>query len=465
MERKAVSLFSMCCMCIGSIIGGGVFGSLCVAVQYAGIGILLACVIAFVFSIISSLPGMLPSTVTPAASGYYTVLCKIISPYLGPMEFTSLLTLVVLNVSLASTFSVYLAVLVPVNTRLASCVVILVASLVAYIGFTFGSKVQNVMTMILLAAVIMFVLMGLRHVDLSAVSQIGIPSSPSAANGLTGIFAATGLMMNCMDGGDSAMILAEKMKNPRRDVLLTFLISTSFVAVIYFFMSLVVVGTAPEAANLAEAAGTFMGPAALTVFVIGGALMAILTTLNCITLSGAVRFEAMARDGLLPQFFDKRNRFGQSYAGVFVVAAAAIIITLFDLPLGTLFSVLSALSLFMMIFYLLPVLKLRRMYPHTWAHSPFLMSDRLIYVLVAAAMLACAYQTYSLIKETAGPVWLAVAGMIILFYLYFFLRKGYLKHRGEDLYTIMKQPLPEWEEKEAFYAGMDEASNRRKHTD
>lgn len=445
----------MTCMCVGSIIGGGIFGSLCLAVNYTGAGIFVAFIIAYILSITSTIPGLLPSSITPAANGYYTILCRVLNPYFGVLEFANLITLCVLNVALASTFTEYFVALVPINPIFVTCAVIIIVSALSLHGYSLGSKVQNVMTGILVLALLMFVILGLSHVSsdhltLKAAITPKFRSSTSA-------FAAIALLMNCLDGGDAAMILSDKIDNPRRGVLKTYFLSTSIVTVLYFLMSIIVVGVAPNASNLSEVALCYMNKTQFSVFIIFGALFGIITTINCITLTAAVRLDALSRDLVLPAVFSRKNKNNQPYVGLIIITAASLAIAIFNIPIGTLFSVLSALSLFTMAIQLLPILKLHKLYPHSWAHSPFKMPIWAVYTMIVIAFCFCMYQAYALVVETNTGVWLALLVVLLVFYTYFFIRKAYLaKKKNIDLIEIMRQPLSEWLEKENYFKQLDE---------
>lgn len=455
MEKKqTVSQFSMICMCIGSIIGGGVFGSLCVATGYCGTGIIWAFILAIITVIAYTLPSLIPSTTIPAANGFYTVLCRLISPYVGVLEFVNLITLLILNISLATTFSVYFCEIFPANQTAVTIAALLLVAVIAYLGFQFGAMVQNVLTAILVVTLLIFVILGVGHIDPANISVRSI-IVPELDGGVAALFAASGILVNTVQGGNTAVIFAEKVENPRKVILSVFFWSTAITSLLFMAMSVVSVGIYPDAQDLSVVARSFMSTPMFYVFIIGGALLAIFTTINAQTLAGAVRFESLARDKLLPKCFAKQNKFGQAPLGLLIITGAGILIAFLNLSLGTLFSLCSALSLVMAIVNLLPVLLLEKKYPHSYAHSPFKMPRWLIYLFIVFSAAFSVYQIYALIVAEPGSTWIATAVAIVAFYLYFLLRKAYLAKKGIDLISEMRKPIPEWVEREEYFAELD----------
>ena len=459
-KKETVSQFSMICMCIGSIIGGGVFGSLCVAIGYAGTGIVWGFILAIITVIAYTLPSLIPSTTIPAANGLYTVLCRLVSPYVGVLEFVNLITLLILNISLATTFSVYFCEIFPVNQMAVTIGALLLVADIAYLGFQFGAMVQNIMTAILIVTLMLFVILGAGHIDPANVSLESI-IMPELNGGIASLFAASGILVNTIQGGNTAVVFAEKVENPRKVILNVFFWSTGITSLLFIAMSVVSVGINPAAEDLSDVARSFMSTPMFYAFIIGGALLAIFTTINAQTLAGAVRFESLARDKLLPNCFAKKNKFGQAPLGLIVITAAGILIAFLNLSLGTLFSLCSALSLVMAIVNLLPVLLLDRQYPHSYAHSPFKMPRWLIYLFIVFSAVFSIYQIYALIIAEPGSTWIATAIAIVAFYVYFLLRKSYLAKKGVDLIAEMRRPIPEWVEREQYFADLDAKEQRQ----
>ena len=101
---------------------------------------------------------------------------------------------------------------------------------------------------------------------------------------------------------------------------------------------------------------------------------------------------------------------------------------------------------------LIPVLKLKKRYPNSYNASMFKMPWGFVIGMVILAACFCLYQAYALVVESTGMIWIATGVVIVLFYVWYFIRKGYLKGKGIDLNAIMSAPIPEWEEREAALA-------------
>lgn len=83
---KKMNLFTLTCMCIGTIIGVGIFGSMPSAAAYAGPSLMFVCIVGVIEIIIRYLPSLIPSSAIPASNGFYMYLTKLVSPYIGFLQ-------------------------------------------------------------------------------------------------------------------------------------------------------------------------------------------------------------------------------------------------------------------------------------------------------------------------------------------------------------------------------------------
>lgn len=453
---KKMSLFSVLCLCIGTIIGAGIFGSMPSAALLSGPVLPLICIVAAIEILVRYLPAMTPATAIPASNGFYMYLTRLVHPYVGFLQMLQVLFNVFVLALLASVFAQYFAMVVPsVDQTLVAVLVLALFGLIAMFGLKTSSLVNNAMVVILIVALGTFAVCGFPEVkpEYFTVAKMFDLGSIS----FTDFGAALGLIASCLMGGYVSIYYAEEMENPKKNVLRAFIFATVIVATIYMLLSIVTVGVAPldESTSLASLAALFMPKPLYWFFVVGGALFALSTTIIGSILGGMVNLSVIARDKVLPEVFNKKNKYGVSPVCLIVIVAAAIFVVAFGLPVGTLMSVSSVLGIIIAVAQFIPAIRLPKRYPHCYKHAAVKFSQPVLYVLILIALAFCVYEAYSLIVTTAGGVWLALVVTLVIAYAYFFIRLAYLKKKGIDLVAIMSAPYEPWEEKEREYAQLD----------
>lgn len=171
------------------------------------------------------------------------------------------------------------------------------------IGIRESLKINNVMVGIKIAVIILFIVVGARHVT---------PENwqPFAPFGLSGILSAAALVFFAFIGFDAVSSAAEEVKNPARDLPIGIIGSLSICAILYVVVSLIMTGIVPFGKFLGvdhpvSLALQYAGETWVAGFVDLGAILG-MTTVILVMLYGQSRIIfAMSRDGLVPTRFSK----------------------------------------------------------------------------------------------------------------------------------------------------------------
>jgi len=159
---------------------------------------------------------------------------------------------------------------------------------------------------------------------------------------------------------------SENIKNPSKNVPLAIFISILFVMGFYMLISLVTIGNLPlpdiikaQENALAIAAKPFLGDFGFILITIG-ALFSISSALNATLFGGANIAYSLAKDGELPEFFERKVWF-KSTEGLYLTAGLGLLLALiFDL--GAIASITSTVFTVIYIFVLISHLKLQKEY-------------------------------------------------------------------------------------------------------
>ncbi len=447
-NTKKIGLLSCLCIAIGIIVGAGIFGALPVAVDMTGKGIVLAFILSTITIVLRYYPTIITGAAIPASFGYYMHTTRLAGPYLGFTQVIASFSNIFVQAILATVFAMYFSALVPIDTRIIAVAVLLIFGAITCVGIKASGAVQNFMVLLLFSALFTFIIGGFPKIKSANLtfSEIFFPPDQS----FLAMGAAIGLLSSCLMGGYIVMNFSDEVKNPGRAIPLTFIISTSITAFVYILLSVVTIGVMPakEATTLAVVAEKFMSPGFKVFFITGGALFAALTTINATFLSGSRTLAVVARDKVIPEWFTKKNRFGVPQNSVLLLTICPAVITAFGISIGTLLSAFSVLTILFGIILFIPVIRLPKRYPHSYENSYMKLSKNMTWTFIILGTIVSVYQIYSLIAALDVPTWIALVSWMAIWYMYFFIRKAFLKKKGIDLTAVMSAAYQPWEEKE-----------------
>jgi basic amino acid/polyamine antiporter, APA family len=185
-------------------------------------------------------------------------------------------------------------------------VLIVLCTLLLLRGASESARINAIMVMIKLGVLVLFVAVGLQGWESDNLSNF----SPF---GLDGITSAAGIIFFSFIGLDAVSTAGEEVKNPRRNMPLAILSALVVVTGLYVAVTIVAVAAQP----FADFEGQDAGLSAILEHVTGstwpatilaaGAVISIFSV-TLVVLYGQSRILfAMARDGMIPEFFHKLN--------------------------------------------------------------------------------------------------------------------------------------------------------------
>ena len=209
---------------------------------------------------------------------------------------------------------------------------------------------------------------------------------------------------------------SENIKNPTKNVPLAIFISILFVMVFYVLISVVTIGNLPlsdiikaQENALAIAAKPFLGNFGFILITIG-ALFSISSALNATIFGGANIAYSLAKDGELPEFFERKLWF-KSREGLYITAVLGLLFALF-FDLGAIASITSTVFTVIYVFVLISHLKLQKEYG---GNRILLFINLIILSIVFIALMK--YQWDSQRSAFYGSI-LTFVGAFIVEYLY-----------------------------------------------
>lgn len=449
MQKKKMSFVSALFMSIGSIIGAGIFASTPVAIKIVGGSpVVLGFLFGALFLFIKSVPSLVMVSALPASGSSYMQLTRLAHPSFGMLDAINMLVTGPLKVAtLSLTFSTYFCMLFPqVPEMLAAAVCILIFTGLATFGLKASTIVQNVAVVVLVVALGMYIAMGMPGNSLT-LRDVLLPTIE-----VTKMWAAIGILHGSLMGANVLIYCADEVDKPSKNVPIIFAVSTLLCAILYALLSWVTVGGSIawfEINNLADVAKTFMPSAALGFFIIGGALLAVITSINAAILMFSRAHFVAARDHFFPDAIMKINRYDAPGLAIWLNSAIALIFVVGGFNLSDVTMITSIPGLLMNPLGFIPVFFVLRKYPLSYRNS-FLRIPH--WVSCFFAVLASGLSIllgWSVVTQMSVRNWMSMVIFYAMAVVYVFWRINFLKKRDISLMETMSKGYEPWDRREA----------------
>jgi len=321
--KRQLGLFDSSMMVVGIVIGSGIFmttGLMAKALPSASL-ILLAWILGGLQMLAGALTYSELGAAMPKAGGQYVYLREAYGPLpgflFGWVAFVAYIsgTNAAIAVAIAEHLGSFYPSLSTHNTiigigsfsisggQIFALSLIVVLSLINYLGIVFGKWVQNIFTVLKIGSILLFALAGLfistgNHLDLSL-----NPTNMSIGSILTGMGIALVAVNWTVGGWEYVTFAAGEIKNPKKNLPLALIIGTIIILVLYFLINIAYLMVLPMDTLIGEikvgemAARTLYGPGIAGVFALV-IIVSMFGALNGNILVGSRVYYAMAKDHL-----------------------------------------------------------------------------------------------------------------------------------------------------------------------
>ena len=343
------------------MLGSGIFVLPGLAAYKTGPMVWLAYLVAGLSVLPAALSKSELATAMPTSGGTYVYLERTFGPLAGTVSGLGLWLSLLLKSAFALVgFSAYLAVLVPSITQgnqmmLVSLALLFGITVLNIAGVSVIGKLQKVIVMIVLCALLVLAVMGLQTMDLDHLKG-------GFSKGTTGFIAAAAFVYVSYAGVTKVAAIAEEVKNPDRNLPLGILISWISVMCIYVFVVFVLVTNVPmdELIDYQDTHEPDLSPIyTLTTIIAGkfaGLIAAVLAVLTMVSMAvagllAASRFPfAMSRDSLLPQKLHEVNQTFMTPVWSILLTSTVMAIAIVFLPVEQIAKLASAFMILAFMF-------------------------------------------------------------------------------------------------------------------
>lgn len=394
-KNKKLSLIEVISMAVGTMIGASIFSIFGLGAKIAGTDLPEAFILSGIYALAVAysyaiLGGKIISNAGPIAFILKGLGDSIVTGALSILMWLSY----VISISLfVKGFAGYLLPFVHIEstTFAIGLVEVIVISFFTALNF-FGSKavgkVEFYIVFIKLSILLMFILGGFMTINWGMAK----PSFDAAHT--SGLLNASIIIFLSYMGFGLITNSSENIENPKKNIPLAIFISILFVMIFYILISLVTIGNLPlteiikaKENALAIAAKPFLGDFGFILITIG-ALFSISSALNATIFGGANIAYSLAKDGELPDFFERKVWF-KSTEGLYITAGLGLAFALF-FNLGAIAAITSTIFTVIYIFVLISHFKLRKEYG---GNGILIIINLIILLAVFAALMKYQWET------------------------------------------------------------------------
>ncbi len=366
-QSKKLNLIEVVAMAVGTMIGASIFSIFGLGAKIAGNDLPEAFILSGIYALIVAYSyAILGSKIISNAGPIAFILKGLVDSIVtGTLSILMWLTYVVSISLFVKGFAGYLLPFIHIEstTFTVGIVEVLVISFFTALNF-FGSKTvgkaEFYIVLVKLSILLVFILGGFMTINWQ-MAKPGID-----ATHMNGLLNASIIFFLSYMGFGLITNASENIKNPKKNVPLAIFLSIIFVMVFYISISLVTIGNLPlndiikaQENALAIAAKPFLGNFGFILITIG-ALFSISSALNATIFGGANIAYSIAKDGELPEFFERKIWF-KSTEGLYITAGLGLVFALF-FNLGAIASITSTVFTVIYIFVLISHIKLHKEY-------------------------------------------------------------------------------------------------------
>lgn len=381
-ESKKLTRVDLFAMVIGQIIGVGIMTMTGIAIGFTGRSVNFAYILAGAITIISAIPQIYIGGTANFLGGQYSQIAVLSGQRLaGVYTYINLAMVFGLAMYTISFTDYFLSVLPGVNAKVIGFIVLTVLFALHLMGVKQAARLQNIMCVVLSIAIATYIVFGITKI------QPGYFEAPGFMSGGVSGFILASIYLTFAAGGATYVVnYSSEAKNPTKDIPFVIITATAAIVILYAVMATIASGVLPlsEVANkpLSVSAVSFMPTAVYTFFVVGGAMFALLTTLNFSI--GMMTFPALraCEDGWLPKVLATKNKkFGTPHWILLIFYIVGVVPILLSIDIAVVANSTVILTTCVRGAIAYSAIRLPKKLPELWGRSKFHVSATVLNVV------------------------------------------------------------------------------------
>ncbi len=414
--KGTLGLVELYCLSIGQVIGAGVITLVGPAITATGYSAWLAYLLAIVLGFFTVFPLIFICGTLRLGGGYYSLIGALTNKTLAGMYAFAQLTKL-LGISLfAVSLGVYIQSLFPqVNTIICGVAFLTFFYVVNLCGIDMMAKLQKYMTWVLIAALLMFIFFGLKNYNHPV---FDITNQNFMTNGVGGLWTASFLFVYSTTGYSMTMNYGSAARNPKRDIPWALILSVPTLIILYCGVAAAGTCVLPME-EVMDQPLTLVARVALpkvlfVAFIIGGPIMALLTTMNSTMPANCLPIMVSCDDGWLPKSFGSKNKRGVAWKIMTLNYLLGLVPLLLGFNVKTITNNIMLLNSCMYLMCYYAYFQLPKKYKEAWKRSKWHVSDGIYYLVCAVGLVGqCAILVNSAFALTPAIAIVSIAAIVV----------------------------------------------------
>lgn len=424
-DKNLLSFVDLWALGLGQVIGAGIITTIGPAIGLTGYSVWLAYFAAIILGLIINLPIILFSSITKFSGGDYSVISNLGGERLGGMFIVSFF-LQMLTMSLYGTaFGIYAHSIIPsLNPTLAGVVSVAAFWFINLLGVKNMALMQKIMSAILVAALLGFVVVGLVKGD--PAPALDFSDSGFFAGGASGFIGAMMILVYSCQGYKLTVNYGGAARRPTKDLPRAMLAVIPFLIVLYCGAALSDVSVLPLASVVGQpltvAARAMFSAPLFYLFIIGAPIMALLTSMNSTYGMAVGPYMKATADGWLHPVFGKCNKHGAPVLILTIQLIVGIIPILIGFSVGMIVSNIMVVTSVFQFLLFIAIFQVPKKMPVKLSRSSMRISPLALYIVVGVACVAQGFILAYSLRSLSLPLAVLNIALVLLSFAYAILR-------------------------------------------
>jgi len=378
--KQQLSFFEILMICIGTIIGTGIFLIPGLSAKIAGTNSLI---IWFAIAITSIPMGLTFANLSGffKRSGGPIIFAKTafgdFFGFIAGWTSWAIAAITISGLALAIPFFLSFSFnLSFMQKTLISFAVLTALTAINYFGIKFGSRMQTLLTLITLIVLLSFIIFASQKINIENFSFTNINLSASLVTAV--------LIFEAFAGWEACTIIAGEVKNSRKTIPKAIIITAIVIAILYFLIALISIGVAGASALALSSAPlvqvvSFSGTATMLMLV--SIIIINIACLNSWIMTTSHLPYALAKENLFIDFFEHKNKYGIPDRALFLQFVFSSLLVSGGNYVNILFLAVSLIIILYMLCFL-SALKLRKIRESSFKINPIIIIFSIIILLI-----------------------------------------------------------------------------------
>ena len=395
-QKKGLSLINLIAIAAGQVIGAGVVTYVGPAIAVTGISAWLAYGVAVLAGFFSIIPFMFLSSALILQGGEYSIIDRMLGAKFAGFYIVAYIAqclgISVMGLSLGT----YLNYIFPgIDRRIIALVALTLFLSMNLLGVKVMAKLQTVLTTVLVGSLLVFTIFGLTKIGPQA---FDFGSSEFFTDGFKGFSSAVALYAFSTYGQYMVVNFGKDAENPKKNIPIAMMVASLIILVVYVGIAIVQSGILPisETAGkpLTVVAEAILPAPLMVLFIVGGPLMALSTTINSFYSARSNPLLRATRDGWFPEFFARTNKNNAPYVLMGMIWVIGVIPILLNMSINKITNNVVLVAYLLRMIIGIATLRLPTLYSEQWKESFLHMPNGVFYTITTFAILAQFYMVY-----------------------------------------------------------------------